>query len=188
MKSSRELAVITLFIASGAVTRIGFGWIALSAGSLYGVLIKVGLTETLTFLSGFLFGPVQGFVTGALLIVVSDLYMMPGPWTPFIAAIIGLIGIGGGALHILKKNPSLVQLGMSAITLTLVSELLQNTWFAVFFGLPIEATLLMGVPSTATALVNNTILFTTVVPRVVRLMRQRGIVQPIGDVKASQVS
>lgn len=179
MKSSRELAVITLFIASGAVTRIGLGWIALSARPLYGVLIKVGLTETLAFLSGLLFGPVQGFVTGSLIIVVSDLYMMPGPWTPFIAAIIGLIGIGGGALHILGKNPSPVQLGMSAITLTLVSELLQNIWFAVFFELPIEATLLMGISSMVTALVSNTILFATVVPRVVRLMRQRGILQPI---------
>lgn len=179
MKSSRELAVISLSIAAGAVTRIGLGWIALSASPLYGLLIKVGLSETLAFLSGVLFGPIQGFVTGALIIVVSDLYMMPGPWTPFIAAIIGLIGIGGGAIHILRKNPSLVQLGASAITLTLVSELLQNIWFAVFFELPIEATLLMGIPSIATALVNNTILFTTVVPKVVRLMGQRERLQPI---------
>lgn len=69
----------------------------MSALGAHGIVIKVGLTETVAFLSGLAFRPVQGFATGALIIVVSDLYRRPGPRTPFIAAIIGLIGVGGRA-------------------------------------------------------------------------------------------
>jgi len=169
---TKQLAAISLLVAAGAVLRIGLGWIALvSPINVYGVLVKIGLTETLAFVCGFVFGPLQGFITGALIIVVSDLFMIPGPWTPFIAAIIGIIGIGGGILRRFVGNPSIIALGISALILTLISEVLQFTWFAYFFGMPIVASFLMGIPTLITAFINNTILFTTVGPRIIKLIQ-----------------
>jgi len=169
---TKQLSAISLLVSTGAVLRIGLGWVALASPiNVYGVLVKIGLTETLAFVCGFVFGPLQGFITGALIIVVSDLFMIPGPWTPFIAAIIGIIGIGGGILRRFMGNPSIIALGISALILTLISEVLQFTWFAYFFGMPIVASFLMGIPTLITAFINNTILFTTVGPRIIKLIQ-----------------
>jgi len=169
----RQLSAISLLAALGAVTRIGFGKVALVVPlDIYGALIKVGLTETLTFVAGFALGPLQGFLTGFLIVIVSDMFMMPGIWTPFIAAIIGLIGIIGGFLRRLANKPSRLFLSLSAISLTLTSEFLQNAWFALFFQIPLIPTLLTGIPSIVTALVNNTILFTALGNKMVRMVRE----------------
>ena len=164
---------MSALVAAGAVCRIGLGQLALGAPTpLYGILIKVGLTETLALVSGFVFGPVPGFLAGALIIVVSDLFMMPGPWTPFIAAIIGLIGLGGGAIRRFDRNPSVVALGASAAVLTVLSEFLQNAWFALFFNIPIAVALTMGIPSLVTAVANNIILLTTVGIKTIELIQK----------------
>jgi len=169
----RQLSAIALLAALGAVMRIGFGKVALVVPlEIYGVFIKVGLTETLTFVAGFALGPLQGFLTGFLTVIVSDIFMMPGPWTPFIAAIIGLIGVLSGILRRLADDPSKLFLGLSAIALTSMSEFLQNAWFALFFQIPLMPTLLMGIPSMVTALVNNVILFTLLGNRMVKMVRE----------------
>jgi len=169
----RQLSAISLLAALGAVMRIVLGKFALVVPlDIYGALIKVGLTETLSFIAGFALGPLQGFLTGFLLIVVSDIFLMPGIWTPFIAAIIGLIGILGAFLHRLASEPSKLFLGLSAIALTSMSEFLQNAWFALFFQIPLMPTLLTGIPSMVTALVNNTILFTALGNRMVKMVRE----------------
>ncbi len=139
---------------------------------VYGVLIKVGLTETLAFVGGFVFGPALGFVTGGLIIVISDMFMMPGPWTPFIAAIIGLLGVGGAVIRRVVGNPSVVVLGAYVAVLTVLSEFLQNAWFALFFNIPIAAVLAMGVRSTVTAVANNVILLTTVGLKTIELIQK----------------
>jgi len=169
----RQLSAISLLAALGAVTRIGLGKVALVVPlDIYGVLIKVGLTETLTFAAGFALGPLQGFLTGFLIIVVSDMFMIPGIWTPFIAAIIGLIGVISGIIRRLTKDPSKLFLCLSAIALTSMSEFLQNAWFALFFQIPLMPTLLTGIPSMVTALVNNAILFTLLGNRMVKMVRE----------------
>lgn len=190
--STRQLSTISLLSAVGAVLRVGFGWAAYAIPkvplpfgfSLYGIFIKIGLTETLAFVSGFAFGPVQGFLTGALIIIVSDIFSVygPGVWTPFIAAIIGLIGIFGGVFRRFKGNPTAIFLGVSAVVLTIMSELLQNIWFAwymwVFYmpGTPFLMVLVMslagGVVSMVTALVNNVVLFTAVSPRIIKVLKE----------------
>jgi uncharacterized membrane protein len=130
------------------------------------------LTETLAFVSGFVYGPAAGFVTGFLIIVISDLFISPGPWTPFIAAIIGLLGLLGGIVSRLHSEPTFRVLLLSAAVLTLISEFLQNTWFALFYAVPIAAAMASGAPSLVTALTNNFILFTTLGPRIVKLLRE----------------
>jgi len=164
---------VSVLVAVGVVGRIAFGQLALASPTpVYGILIKVGLTETLAFVSGFVFGSGLGFLTGGLIIVISDFFMIPGAWTPFIAAIIGIFGVSGGAIRRLAANPSALMLGVSAAFLTLVSEFLQNAWFAWFFNMPILAALAMAIPSMATAAANNVVLFTAVAPRIIRLVQE----------------
>ena len=172
--STTAVAAMSVLIALGAVARIGLGRIAIVAPTeAYGILIKIGLTETLAFICGFVFGPIQGFMTGALIIVISDLLMLPGPWTPCIGAIIGIFGIGGGMTRRLFGNPSRNMLVASSLTLTALSEFLQNLWFALFFGIPVVVAFTMAIPTAATALINNTILFTTVGSKTIKLMLEK---------------
>jgi len=188
----KQLSAISLLSAVGVVVRMGLGWVAYSVPSvplplgfsLYGIFIKIGLTETLAFVSGFAFGPVQGFVTGALIILLSDMFSMYGPglWTPFIAAIIGLIGVCGGVLRRSKKNPGIIFLSLTAVTLTTMSELLQTIWFAWYiwafytpetpFMIVLAISLAGGIVSAVTALVNNVVFFVAVAPKIIKLLRE----------------
>jgi len=172
--STREVAAMSVLIALGAVARIGLGRIAIVAPiEAYGVLVKIGLTETLAFVCGFVFGPILGFITGALIIAISDLLMIPGPWTPCIGAIIGIFGIGGGVTRRVFRNPTRNMLVASSLILTVLSEFLQNLWFALFFGIPIVVAFTMAVPTFATALINNTTLFVTVGSKTIKLMLEK---------------
>jgi len=163
---------VSALIAVGVATRIGLERVALGLPvPLYGVLVKVGLTETLAFVSGFVFGPVMGFLSGALIIVISDLFTIPGFWTPFIAAIIGIFGMGGSLARRAHGERSVFTLGAFAALLTVLSEVLQNAWFAWAFNIPIVVALTTAIPSIVTALVNNTILITTLGLKVIRLIQ-----------------
>jgi hypothetical protein len=190
--STKQLSTISLLSAVGAILRLGLGWAAYSMSniplpfgfSLYGIFIKMGLTETLAFVSGYAFGPVQGFLTGAFIIIVSDIFSVYGPglWTPFIAVIIGLIGIFGGVFRRFKGNPTIMFLGVSAVVLTIMSELLQNIWFAWYmwafympetpFLIVLVMSLVGGVVSMVTALVNNVVLFIAISPRIIKVLKE----------------
>jgi len=172
LPNSRRAAFVSAFTALGAAARIVLGNFALhSPVPLYGILIKVGLSETLTVAIGLALGPIAGFTTGALIIVVSDLFMVAGPWTPFIAAIIGLLGLLAGLVRPRVNELTALRLGILAVLLTVLSELLQNGWVSLFYGIPFLATMISGAPSMVAALVNNTILLTTVGPRIIGLIR-----------------
>jgi len=191
--STKQLTAISLLSAVGAVSRIGLSWVALSVPyvplpfgfSFYGIFVKIGLTETLSFASGFAFGPVQGFLTGVLIIVVSDIFSVNGPglWTPFIAAIIGLLGVLGGVFRRFKENPSTAFLAVSAVILTMISELLQDAWFAWYmwafympetpFLMVLVTSLVGGVASIVTGLVNNVVFFTALSPMIMKTLKQQ---------------
>jgi hypothetical protein len=161
--NSKQIAFVSAFIAIGAVVRIGIDEVAMvSPEPVYGMAIKVGLSETLSFVSGLVFGPIAGFITGFSIMLLSDLAIAPGAWTPFIASIIGLLGICGGVLRRFQLKPTPKMMLASAVPLTLLSEFLQNAWVSLFFNTPIAATMLTGLTSLFVALANNMILFPTV--------------------------
>ena len=184
--STRQLSTISLMAALGAVVRVGANWVAFTTPFFpYGIIVKIGLCETLAFICGFSFGPLQGFMTGALIIIVSDMLTWAGPWTPIIATIIGLLGVCGGLLHRVRETPGVAFFGVTAVGLTLISETLQNlytTWFYLVSGMPLIAALVMafsgGVISMVTAIINNTVLFMTVVPRIIGTMRRMVALKP----------
>ena len=188
---TRQLAAISLLAATAAATRIGVNFAAFSVPiPIYGVVVKIGLTETLTFVSGFAFGSIQGFITGALAIIVSDLLTWPGVWTLIIAAIIGLLGILGGLFRRLGPNPSIISLGAAAVVLTMISESLQNiytAWSYLISGMPLTESLVLsfggGIVPMVTALINNTVLFTMLAPRIITIIRRMVMTKPKGGIR-----
>jgi uncharacterized membrane protein len=174
--SSKQVALISTFVAIGVVVRIGIVQVGdMVPVPAYGVVIKLGLSETLTFVAGFLYGPVVGFVTGFLIILLSDIAtpLGAGAWTPFIAAIIGLLGICAGLIRRVRPYPTALMMAACAVGLTLLSEFLQNTWGALFYNVPIVATMVTGLPSLVTAMANNLVLFPTVGTKAIQFVQQR---------------
>jgi len=182
----KQLTAISLLVATAAAVRVGMNWVAFVVPiPIYGVVIKIGLAETLSFVSGFVFGPIQGFITGALIIVVSDIFTWAGPWTPIIAVIIGLLGIFGGLLRRIRENPGIEFLTITAVVLTLMSETLQNlytTWSNMVYGMTFEVALATafggGMVSMVTAIINNTVLFTAVAPRIIAITQKMVMPKP----------
>ncbi len=173
--SSRQVALISTFIAIGAVVRIGVDQVGdMVPTPLFSLVIKIGLSETLSFVSGFVYGPTAGFVTGFLIILLSDLGSPygAGPWTPFIAAIIGLLGICAGFIRRIRPRPSMLMMLLSAIGLTLLSEFLQNLYVSLAYNTPLIATMALGIPSLVVAMANNIILFPTVGSKAIEFVQR----------------
>lgn len=173
--SSKQIALISTFIAIGAVVRLvvdGVG--ALLPEPVFGALIKVGMSETLSFVGGFVYGPIVGFITGFMIILLSDIAgpYGPGAWTPFIAAIIGFVGVCAGLIRHIHPRPTALMMGVSATALTLLSEFLQNAWVSVFYNVPLAVTMVTGLPSMTAALANNIVLFPTVGMKTIRFIQE----------------
>jgi uncharacterized membrane protein len=174
--TSKRVALTAVLIAVGAVGRIGIDSVAMLAPvPVYGLLIKIGLTETLTFISGYALGSISGFVTGSSIIVISDMATIPGAWTPFIAMIIGAIGVISGMIRRFVTEPTAKMMGVLAVLLTLMSESLQNAWVAVFYNLPFLTTMLAGLPTLVAALANNVVLFTAVAGRIIKVITDSSV-------------
>ena len=173
--SSRQVALISTFIAIGAIVRIGVDQVGdMVPSTAFAVTIKFGLSETLSFVAGFTYGPVVGFLTGFLIILLSDMASPygAGVWTPFIASIIGLLGICAGIIRRVRPRPTLLIMTVSAVGLTLLSETLQNLWAAIFYGAPIISTMTLGLPSLVAAMANNVVLFPTVGIRAIKFVQE----------------
>ena len=167
--------MISTFIAIGAIVRIGVDQVGdMVPSTAFAVTIKFGLSETLSFVAGFTYGPVVGFLTGFLIILLSDMASPygAGVWTPFIASIIGLLGICAGIIRRVRPRPTLLIMTVSAVGLTLLSETLQNLWAAIFYGAPIISTMTLGLPSLVAAMANNVVLFPTVGIRAIKFVQE----------------
>lgn len=66
------------FIAIGAVVRVGVDQVGdMVPGLAFAVVIKLGLSETLTSAAGFTYGLIVRFVTGFLITLLSLFYSVP---------------------------------------------------------------------------------------------------------------
>jgi energy-coupling factor transport system substrate-specific component len=172
--NAKQVTLASSIVAVGAIARILLSTLAEESPTpVFGVLVKVGLTETLTITFGLAYGAAQGFLAGFLIIVVSDLFVAPGPWTPFIGGIIGILGLIAGILRKWLGEPTSIKLAVLAIPLTLLSEILQNAYVTIFYSMPFLAAMITGLPSLITALMNNVILLGALGPRLVRILQPK---------------
>jgi energy-coupling factor transport system substrate-specific component len=101
---SKKIALTATLTALAAVTRIPFAAIP-----------NVQPTTFFVIISGYVFGPKEGFVVGAGAAVVSNMFLGHGPWTPWQMIAWGAAGLSAGLLG--KLNPDI-----------------NRSWFAAFCG------------------------------------------------------
>ncbi len=93
----REIAIIALLGTLSALLRVPFAAIPSLQPSTY-----------LVICTGFVFGPVAGFMVGALTAVVSNFFLGQGPWTLFQIVAWGLAGASAPLLRALPLRPGVL--------------------------------------------------------------------------------
>ncbi len=91
--NTKELALISIMGTLAAIVRIPFAPIPNAQPATF-IIICIGYT----------FGPMAGFMTGAITALVSNFFLGHGPWTIFQILGWGLAGFTAGILRNLKPN------------------------------------------------------------------------------------
>lgn len=121
---SKEIALVAMLGTLSAVLRIPFAAIPSVQPSTYIVIC-----------SGYVFGPVAGFMVGALTALISDLFLGLGPWTPLQMAAWGLAGVSAGYLR--RFNLNRVALVVLGVAWGYLFGLIMDSWFWASFVYPL---------------------------------------------------
>ena len=142
-QSSKEIALISMLATMSAVLRIPFS--------------AIPSFQPCTFLiicSGYVFGPVSGFMVGAMTPLISNFFLGQGPWTLYQMLVWGLIGCGAGYLgRFMRRStpPSqpipltrkwLVSFGVIS---AFIFGLMMNIYFCLYFVGPLTLSTLLFV-------------------------------------------
>ena len=121
---SKEIALVAMLGTISAVLRIPFAAIPSVQPSTY-----------LIICSGYVFGPVAGFMVGALTALVSNFFLGQGPWTPYQMFAWGLVGVS--AAYIRRFNLGRTWLIIFGIVWGYLFGWIMNTWFWASFVYPL---------------------------------------------------
>ncbi len=103
--SSKKLVVIAVLAALAALGRVPFA-----------VIPSAQPTTFLVIISGYVLGPLAGFLVGIVAAVVSNIFLGQGPWTIMQMLAWGLCGLSAGVLGKIAPNinrPILVVFGFA---------------------------------------------------------------------------
>jgi uncharacterized membrane protein len=182
-KASRtnSLAVNVALIAILAALAIG-GNYALSA------IPNVELSSVMVFLSGFLFGPLSGILTG---LIAMTIYQLWNPWGAFLPpigfAVIGctmFIGLVGGILgrnFQLSATKGKIPIrwylwpALFGVIITLLYDLVTNLAYSITFVVPFVVAFITGLPFMVLHMATNGILFGLLTPAISRIAMQLNI-------------
>ncbi len=181
ISQTNSLAVNVALIAILAALAIG-GNYALSA------IPNVELSSVMVFLSGFLFGPLIGILTG---LIAMTIYQLWNPWGAFLPpigfAVIGctmFIGLVGGILgrnFQLSATRGKIPLrwylwpAFFGVIITLFYDLVTNLAYSITFVVPFVITLFTGLPFMVLHMTTNGILFGLLTPAISRIAMQLNI-------------
>ncbi len=122
--SSKEIALVAMLGTISAVLRVPFAAIPSVQPCTY-----------LIICSGYVFGPVAGFMVGAITALVSNFFLGQGPWTTFQVFAWGLAGVSAAYARRLRLNKwGLAVLG---IIWGYVFGWIVNVWFWTSFVYPL---------------------------------------------------
>lgn len=122
---SKEIALIAMLGTLSAILRIPFA-----------VIPSVQPSTYLVICSGYVFGPVAGFMVGAITALVSNFFLGQGPWTLYQMFAWGLVGISAAYLRRFNLNRWwLVVLG---IIWGYLYGWIVNAWYWVAFIYPLN--------------------------------------------------
>jgi len=120
----RVLAIVALLGTLSALLRVPFAAIPNLQPSTY-----------LIICSGYVFGPVAGFVVGALTPLVSNFFLGHGPWTLFQVLAWGLAGASSVALRRLPLKTG--WLVVAGIVWGMLFGIIMNLWTWIAFVYPL---------------------------------------------------
>jgi len=122
--SSKEIALVAMLGTISAVLRIPFAAIP-----------SVQPCTFLVICSGYVFGPVAGFMVGAITALVSNFFLGQGPWTPYQMLAWGLAGVS--AAYVRRFNLGRIWLVVFGIFCAYLYGWIMNTWFWSSFIYPL---------------------------------------------------
>ncbi len=124
MLGTKEIAVIATLSAFTALSRIAFAPIP-----------NVKPVTFLVALSGFVFGPYEGFLIGSISAFLSNIFFGQGPWTPWQMFSWGLVGIISGIWG--RKRVSALKFSIICFIYGFMFDWIMNFWYVLGFVKPI---------------------------------------------------
>ena len=126
--SSKEVALVAMLGTISAVLRVPFAAIP-----------NVQPCTFLIICSGYVFGPVAGFMVGAITALVSNFFLGQGPWTPYQMLAWGLAGVSAAYLRRLGLH------GMALVVCLIIFGIIwgflfgwiMNIWYWASFIYPL---------------------------------------------------
>ena len=122
--SSKEIALVAMLGTISAVLRVPFA-----------VIPNVQPCTYLIICSGYVFGPVAGFMVGAVTALVSNFFLGQGPWTPYQMFAWGLAG--ASAAYIRRFGLGRARLIIFGIIWGYLYGWIMNIWYWVAFIYPL---------------------------------------------------
>jgi energy-coupling factor transport system substrate-specific component len=122
--SSKEIALVAMLGTLSAIARVPFAAIP-----------SVQPSTFLIICSGYVFGPLAGFMVGAVTALVSNFFLGQGPWTPYQMFAWGMVGIMAAGLK--KLHASIIVLIIFGIVCGYLYGWTMNTWFWLSFSYPL---------------------------------------------------
>lgn len=126
MLGTKEIAVIATLSAFSAISRIAFAPIP-----------NVKPVTFLVALSGFVFGPYEGFLIGSTSAFLSNIFFGQGPWTPWQMFSWGLVGIISGIWGRKGKRVSALKFSIICFIYGFMFDWIMNFWYVLGFVKPI---------------------------------------------------
>ncbi|MDY6965540.1 MAG: ECF transporter S component [Halobacteriota archaeon] len=124
--SSKNIALISMLGTISSVIRVPF--------------VAIPGVQPCTFIiicSGFVYGPIAGFMVGCITPLISNLFLGHGPWTLFQMLSWGLIGFLSGLLRIVRPNPKFRSILIFGLICGYIFGVIMNLWFWTYFIYPL---------------------------------------------------
>ncbi|HHY90522.1 MAG TPA: ECF transporter S component, partial [Clostridiales bacterium] len=96
-------------------------------------------------LSGYVFGPVYGFMVGAVAGLISNSFLGHGPWTPWQMIAWGAAGMSAGLLKKVLSKPKRIPLSIFAFCWGFLYDYIMNLWHWIAFISPHTLSTLIAV-------------------------------------------
>ncbi|MCI1944552.1 ECF transporter S component [Clostridium luticellarii] len=124
---TKEIAIIATLSAFAAVARI-----------IFAVLPNVKPVTFLVAISGFAFGPYEGFLIGSTTAFLSNIFFGQGPWTPWQMFSWGLVGIISGMLGKNNRKISAFKFSILCFLFGFMFDWIMNIQYILAFVKPIS--------------------------------------------------
>jgi len=120
---SKEIATISILGAFSAASRIPFAAIPSVQPCTFIILV-----------SGYVFGPLSGFIIGAETALLSNFFLGQGPWTIWQMLAWGIVGIIGHLIRKLGKNSFLLLMIISVAVAYLYGIIMNISYWIMYMG------------------------------------------------------